>query len=186
MARLIFATLGAIFFMCLAKLGTATVYNVGDTSGWDTGVDYSSWASGKTFALGDSLGNYFFSCSSSWSLHQFNLPSSWQSSPTGLERTQWTKCRQMTISHVRRATISARTPAARRRSLSRPPVPITSSAEFPAIASAAWSSPSQSAAPLVLHPVPPPRLPPPPPPPATTIPPPAKHRFLRRWPACWS
>ncbi|XP_020672587.1 blue copper protein [Dendrobium catenatum] len=55
MAKLIFATLGAIFFMCLAKLGTATVYNVGDTSGWDTGVDYSSWASGKTFAAGDSL-----------------------------------------------------------------------------------------------------------------------------------
>ncbi|KAH0452827.1 hypothetical protein IEQ34_017151 [Dendrobium chrysotoxum] len=55
MARLIFATLGAIFFMCWAKIGTATVYTVGDTSGWDAGVDYSSWTSGKTFAVGDSL-----------------------------------------------------------------------------------------------------------------------------------
>ncbi|GMI77244.1 hypothetical protein like AT1G72230 [Hibiscus trionum] len=33
----------------------ATVYTVGDTSGWATGVDYSSWTKGKTFKVGDSL-----------------------------------------------------------------------------------------------------------------------------------
>lgn len=37
----------------------ATVYTVGDTSGWAIGDDYSSWASDKTFAVGDSLGNSF-------------------------------------------------------------------------------------------------------------------------------
>lgn len=34
----------------------ATVYTVGDSSGWTSGVDYSTWTSGKTFAVGDSLG----------------------------------------------------------------------------------------------------------------------------------
>ncbi|KAF3445942.1 hypothetical protein FNV43_RR11119 [Rhamnella rubrinervis] len=34
---------------------SATVYTVGDTSGWTLGVDYSTWASDKTFNLGDSL-----------------------------------------------------------------------------------------------------------------------------------
>ncbi|KAK8643110.1 hypothetical protein V6N13_012424 [Hibiscus sabdariffa] len=33
----------------------ATVYTVGDTSGWTTGVDYSTWTQGKTFRVGDSL-----------------------------------------------------------------------------------------------------------------------------------
>ncbi|KAF6170292.1 hypothetical protein GIB67_042982 [Kingdonia uniflora] len=33
----------------------ATVYTVGDTSGWTTGVDYSTWTSDKTFAVGDTL-----------------------------------------------------------------------------------------------------------------------------------
>ncbi|CAL8997433.1 unnamed protein product [Prunus brigantina] len=33
----------------------ATVYTVGDSSGWTSGVDYSTWTSGKTFAVGDSL-----------------------------------------------------------------------------------------------------------------------------------
>ncbi|GMI90605.1 hypothetical protein HRI_002729800 [Hibiscus trionum] len=35
--------------------GLATVYTVGDTSGWTTGVDYSTWTQGKTFKIGDSL-----------------------------------------------------------------------------------------------------------------------------------
>lgn len=34
----------------------ATVYSVGDTSGWAVGADYSTWTSDKTFAVGDSLG----------------------------------------------------------------------------------------------------------------------------------
>ncbi|XP_020575658.1 LOW QUALITY PROTEIN: blue copper protein-like [Phalaenopsis equestris] len=55
MARLIYATMGTIFLISWANMGSATVYSVGDTSGWNTGVDYSSWTSGKTFAVGDSL-----------------------------------------------------------------------------------------------------------------------------------
>ncbi|KAK2445383.1 blue copper protein [Trifolium repens] len=33
----------------------ATVHTVGDTTGWAIGADYSTWASDKTFAVGDSL-----------------------------------------------------------------------------------------------------------------------------------
>ncbi|KAK1432225.1 hypothetical protein QVD17_09119 [Tagetes erecta] len=35
---------------CLAK-----DYTVGDTAGWSLSVDYTTWASGKTFKVGDSL-----------------------------------------------------------------------------------------------------------------------------------
>ncbi|KAJ1290042.1 hypothetical protein BS78_02G211800 [Paspalum vaginatum] len=39
-----------------AALASATTYNVGDSQGWTTGgVDYSTWASGKSFAVGDTL-----------------------------------------------------------------------------------------------------------------------------------
>lgn len=31
-------------------------YTVGDSSGWATGVDYTTWTSDKTFAVGDNLG----------------------------------------------------------------------------------------------------------------------------------
>ncbi|KAJ6791289.1 blue copper protein precursor [Iris pallida] len=33
----------------------ATDYTVGDSSGWTNGMDYSTWVSGKTFKVGDSL-----------------------------------------------------------------------------------------------------------------------------------
>ncbi|XP_071724123.1 uncharacterized protein [Rutidosis leptorrhynchoides] len=33
----------------------ATVYTVGDSSGWTLGVDYATWAADKTFKVGDSL-----------------------------------------------------------------------------------------------------------------------------------
>uniref|UniRef100_A0A0E0CP78 Phytocyanin domain-containing protein n=1 Tax=Oryza meridionalis TaxID=40149 RepID=A0A0E0CP78_9ORYZ len=33
----------------------AVDYTVGDTSGWSSGVDYDTWAKGKTFSVGDSL-----------------------------------------------------------------------------------------------------------------------------------
>ncbi|PON91639.1 Phytocyanin domain containing protein [Trema orientale] len=36
-------------------ISSATVYTVGDTSGWAMGVDYSTWGSDKTFVVGDSL-----------------------------------------------------------------------------------------------------------------------------------
>lgn len=39
-------------------ISSATDYTVGDTSGWSLGVDYSTWTSGKTFVVGDSLGQY--------------------------------------------------------------------------------------------------------------------------------
>ncbi|KAL4278731.1 hypothetical protein GQ457_03G033580 [Hibiscus cannabinus] len=40
---------------CMAVPSLAKVYTVGDSSGWTTGVDYSTWTSGKTFKVGDSL-----------------------------------------------------------------------------------------------------------------------------------
>ncbi|KAE9458873.1 hypothetical protein C3L33_09205, partial [Rhododendron williamsianum] len=39
----------------LAVPGLATVYTVGDSSGWTMGVDYTTWTTGKTFVVGDSL-----------------------------------------------------------------------------------------------------------------------------------
>ncbi|KAI4375085.1 hypothetical protein MLD38_012995 [Melastoma candidum] len=39
----------------LAVPGSATVYTVGDTSGWAMGVDYTTWTSDKSFVVGDSL-----------------------------------------------------------------------------------------------------------------------------------
>lgn len=35
----------------------AKVYTVGDSAGWALNVDYKTWTSGKTFKVGDSLGN---------------------------------------------------------------------------------------------------------------------------------
>lgn len=53
--------------VCLLVLGfsmvqpnLATVHTVGDTSGWSVGVDYGTWASGKTFVVGDKLGLLIF------------------------------------------------------------------------------------------------------------------------------
>lgn len=42
---------GVVMIPSLAK-----DYTVGDTSGWATGVDYTTWISDKTLAVGDSLG----------------------------------------------------------------------------------------------------------------------------------
>ncbi|OAY72125.1 Blue copper protein [Ananas comosus] len=47
--------LSALLLMSCASWGSATVYTVGDSSGWTLGVDYSAWNSGKTFVVGDSL-----------------------------------------------------------------------------------------------------------------------------------
>lgn len=43
-----------VIYMVVPSL--ATVYTVGDSSGWTMGADYSTWTSGKTFTVGDSLG----------------------------------------------------------------------------------------------------------------------------------
>ncbi|XP_040997837.1 blue copper protein-like [Juglans microcarpa x Juglans regia] len=45
----------ALLVLCMVVPSLATVYTVGDTSGWVMGVDYSTWTSGKTFTVGDSL-----------------------------------------------------------------------------------------------------------------------------------
>ncbi|CAN4092410.1 unnamed protein product [Withania somnifera] len=46
---------GIILFMCCVVPSLATVHTVGDSGGWGLGVDYGTWASGKTFSVGDSL-----------------------------------------------------------------------------------------------------------------------------------
>uniref|UniRef100_A0ACD5XSV3 Uncharacterized protein n=1 Tax=Avena sativa TaxID=4498 RepID=A0ACD5XSV3_AVESA len=38
-----------------AVAAAATTFDVGDGHGWDTGVDYTDWTVGKTFAVGDTL-----------------------------------------------------------------------------------------------------------------------------------
>ena len=37
-------------------LVAAVDHNVGGSSNWDLGVDYTSWASAQTFTVGDNLG----------------------------------------------------------------------------------------------------------------------------------
>ncbi|KAJ0984573.1 hypothetical protein J5N97_002929 [Dioscorea zingiberensis] len=44
-----------LLIMCCVTWGSATIYTVGDSNGWNTGVDYSSWANDKTFVVGDTL-----------------------------------------------------------------------------------------------------------------------------------
>ncbi|KAL5777278.1 hypothetical protein ACOSP7_010205 [Xanthoceras sorbifolium] len=44
-----------VLVFCMAAPSLATVYTVGDTSGWTLGTDYTTWTGSKTFAVGDSL-----------------------------------------------------------------------------------------------------------------------------------
>ncbi|KAG0534877.1 hypothetical protein BDA96_04G317800 [Sorghum bicolor] len=44
-----------ILLAAVAAPAHAKDYTVGDSSGWTSGVDYTTWASGKTFAVGDNL-----------------------------------------------------------------------------------------------------------------------------------
>lgn len=48
----------ALLALCMVVPSLATVYTVGDTNGWVTNYDYTTWTSGKTFAVGDSLGKF--------------------------------------------------------------------------------------------------------------------------------
>ncbi|XP_015072281.1 blue copper protein [Solanum pennellii] len=52
MGKLLAAT---FLFMCCVVPSLAKVYTVGDSSGWGLGVDYTTWASGTTLNVGDSL-----------------------------------------------------------------------------------------------------------------------------------
>ncbi|XP_031277594.1 uclacyanin-3-like [Pistacia vera] len=46
----------AFLFLLLATPAVYAVdYTVGDTSGWTSGFDYTTWVSGKTFKVGDAL-----------------------------------------------------------------------------------------------------------------------------------
>ena len=49
---------GLVLIAAVAAPAHAKDYTVGDSSGWTSGVDYTTWASGKTFAVGDNLGEY--------------------------------------------------------------------------------------------------------------------------------
>ncbi|KAL5973842.1 hypothetical protein ACLOJK_030500 [Asimina triloba] len=49
------AAFAILVLMLAAPAVYATDYTVGDTSGWETGVDYNTWASGKKFVTGDTL-----------------------------------------------------------------------------------------------------------------------------------
>ncbi|RCV12056.1 hypothetical protein SETIT_2G237700v2 [Setaria italica] len=44
--------------LCVASYGalsSARTFTVGDDQGWMSGIDYTDWTSGKTFAVGDKL-----------------------------------------------------------------------------------------------------------------------------------
>ncbi|KAL6606894.1 hypothetical protein ACP70R_042547 [Stipagrostis hirtigluma subsp. patula] len=47
--------MAALLVVSCAAAAAATQYTVGDTSGWTTGADYTTWASGKKFKVGDTL-----------------------------------------------------------------------------------------------------------------------------------
>ncbi|KAI0520157.1 hypothetical protein KFK09_007628 [Dendrobium nobile] len=51
--------MGALVVLCLVAVATVPAfgkdYTVGDSQGWTSGVDYSTWASGKVFKVGDTL-----------------------------------------------------------------------------------------------------------------------------------
>ncbi|KAG6400426.1 hypothetical protein SASPL_137257 [Salvia splendens] len=48
--------IACLMIICgIIEAAAATVFTVGDTSGWSIGSDYSTWASDKTFSIGDTL-----------------------------------------------------------------------------------------------------------------------------------
>jgi hypothetical protein len=51
--------LGMLVLLSSAIWVAATDYTVGDSSSWTTGVDYTKWASDKSFLVGDKLGKPF-------------------------------------------------------------------------------------------------------------------------------
>jgi hypothetical protein len=55
MAGLLPGVLVAVLLAAAAAPASAKDYTVGDSSGWTTGVDYTAWARGKTFNIGDTL-----------------------------------------------------------------------------------------------------------------------------------
>ncbi|WOK96239.1 stellacyanin-like [Canna indica] len=47
--------LAAVLLISCVTWVSSTDYTVGDSKGWELGVDYSTWASDKKFAVGDKL-----------------------------------------------------------------------------------------------------------------------------------
>lgn len=47
----------AIVAVVLPTVAMATEFIVGDNKGWTIDFDYGAWAQGKTFYVGDTLGN---------------------------------------------------------------------------------------------------------------------------------
>jgi hypothetical protein len=48
--------LGLVMFLCSSTAVLAETHVVGDSKGWGFSVSYDSWATGKAFAAGDTLG----------------------------------------------------------------------------------------------------------------------------------
>eukprot|EP01018_Ginkgo_biloba_P035106 Gb_22461 [translate_table: standard] len=46
---------GVVVVLLVLPYCSATNYRVGDANGWNTNVNYTAWAAGKTFAVGDNL-----------------------------------------------------------------------------------------------------------------------------------
>ncbi|PWA87567.1 Cupredoxin [Artemisia annua] len=55
MARYNVALVGMMVVLSCVTFSSAKVYTVGDSAGWALGVDYNTWASDKTFKVGDKL-----------------------------------------------------------------------------------------------------------------------------------
>ena len=56
-SRSVFCVILVVLCTVVPILGKG--HTVGDSSGWAIGMDYSTWTSGKTFSVGDSLGESF-------------------------------------------------------------------------------------------------------------------------------
>lgn len=47
-----------LFLLLASPMAFAKEHIVGGSNGWSQSVDYSSWASGETFNVGDTLGKF--------------------------------------------------------------------------------------------------------------------------------
>lgn len=50
------ALIALLVVLGCAAAASAATFTVGDGQGWTTGANYATWASGKTLAVGDKLG----------------------------------------------------------------------------------------------------------------------------------
>ncbi|KAB2598460.1 mavicyanin-like [Pyrus ussuriensis x Pyrus communis] len=64
MAKLPQILVCVLLVLGFALTSSATVYTVGDTSGWDISTDLNSWSNNKTFKVGDALSFQYSSSNS--------------------------------------------------------------------------------------------------------------------------